>query len=99
VLSGMVTYSTDKRLAANLVTITVDRAQEIAEMNKKGEKPETIELGGRKEPERPVDLATQDDLNRFDKKKKKKKKKKPHHHNEGENNTQPAAKEKKPQDA
>ena len=99
VLSGMVTYSSDKRLAANLVTITVDRAQEIAEMNKKGEKPETIELGGRKEPERPVDLATQDDLNRFDKKKKKKKKKKPHHHNEGENNTQPAAKEKKPQDA
>lgn len=99
VLSGMVTYSTDKRLAANLVTITADRALEIAEMNKKGEKPETIELGGRKEPERPVDLATQDDLNRFDKKKKKKKKKKPHHHNDGENNAQPAAKEKEPRNA
>ena len=99
VLSGMVTYSTDKRLAANLVTITADRALEIAEMNKKGEKPETIELGGRKEPERPVDLATQDDLNRFDKKKKKKKKKKPHHHNDGENNAQPAAKEKETRNA
>ena len=97
-LSEMVTYSTDKRLAANLVTITADRALEIAEMNKKGEKPETIEEGGRKEPERPVDLATQDDLNRFDKKKKKKKKKKSHHHNEGENKAQPEAKEK-PQDA
>ena len=84
VLSGMITYSSDKRLAANLVTISAERAHEILEMNKKGEKPATLEAGGRKEPERPVDLATQDDLNRFDKKKKKKKKKKPHHHTDGE---------------
>ena len=99
VLSGMITYSSDKRLAANLVTISAERAREIIEMNKKGEKPATIEEGGHREPERPVDLATQDDLNRFDKKKKKKKKKKPHHHNEGENNAQPAAKEKEPKNA
>jgi cell fate regulator YaaT (PSP1 superfamily) len=84
VLSGMVTYSTDKRLAANLVTITAERALEVFAMNQKGEKPATLEEGGHKEPERPVDLATQDDLNRFDKKKKKKKKKKPHHHTDGE---------------
>lgn len=76
ILSGMVTYSTDKRLAANLVTISCERAKEIAEMNRNGEKPETLEVGGHKVPERPVDLATQDDLHRFDKKKKKKKKKK-----------------------
>lgn len=75
ILSRMVTYSTDKRLAANLVTISGERALEIAEMNKRGEKPDTLELGGRRAPEGPVDLATQDDLNRFDKKKKKKKKK------------------------
>jgi cell fate regulator YaaT (PSP1 superfamily) len=99
VLSGMVTYSTDKRLAANLVTVTAERAREIWEMNKRGEKPETIEAGGHKEPERPVDLATQDDLNRFDKKKKKKKKKKPQHQNNGENHAQHAAKEKEPRDA
>jgi cell fate regulator YaaT (PSP1 superfamily) len=99
VLSGMITYSSDKRLAANLVTISAERAREIIEMNKKGEKPATIEEGGHREPERPVDLATQDDLNRFDKKKKKKKKKKPHRHNEGENNAQPAAKEKEPKNA
>ena len=70
----MVTYSTDKHLAANLVTIPAKRALEIIAMNKEGNKPETLEEGGRKVPERPIDLATQEDLNRFDKKKKKKKK-------------------------
>ena len=73
ILSGMVSYSTDKRMAANLVTIPASRAQEIIQMNNKGEKPDTLEEGGHKEPERPIDLATQEDLNRFDKKKKKKK--------------------------
>ena len=75
ILSGMVTYSTDKRIAANLVTITAERAKEIIAMNKAGEKPDTIEEGGHQHPDRPIDLATQEDLNRFDKKKKKKKKK------------------------
>ena len=79
----MVTYSTDKRVAANLVTIPASRAMEIIAMNKKGEKPDTIEEGGRKVPEKPVDLATQEDLNRFDKKKKKKKKKKKSKSEEG----------------
>ena len=75
ILSKMVTYSTDKRIAANLTTITAERAMEIIAMNKAGKKPDTLEEGGRQEPERPIDLATQDDLNRFDKKKKKKKNK------------------------
>jgi cell fate regulator YaaT (PSP1 superfamily) len=99
VLSGMVTYSSDKRLAANLVTIPAERALEILKMNQKGEKPATLEEGGHKEVERPVDLATQDDLNRFDKKKKKKKKKKPHHHNEGEGKAKSSATEIEPQNA
>lgn len=75
-LSGIVTYSSDKRIASNLTTISAERAMEIIAMNKQGEKPESLEEGGRKAPERPVDLATQEDLSRFDKKKKKKKKKK-----------------------
>ena len=75
ILSGMVTYSTDKRIAANLVTIPAERAKEIIAMNKAGEKPDTIEEGGHQVQDRPIDLATQEDLNRFDKKKKKKKKK------------------------
>ena len=74
ILSGMVTYSTDKRIAANLVTITAERAKEIIAMNKAGEKPDTIEEGGHQVQDRPIDLATQEDLNRFDKKKKKKNK-------------------------
>ena len=74
ILLGMVTYSTDKRMAANLVNVSAQRAMDIIEMNKRGEKPETLEEGGHKQPERAIDLATQEDLNRFDKKKKKKKK-------------------------
>ena len=72
----MVSYSTDKRIAANIVTIPAERALKVIEMNRNGEKPESLEEGGRKEDARPVDLATQDDLHRFDRKKKKKKKKK-----------------------
>ena len=74
ILAQLVTYSTDKRNAANLVTISAERAKAVIEMNQRGEKPVSLEEGGRKEPERPVDLATQEDLNRFDSKKKRKKK-------------------------
>ena len=74
ILAGLVTYSTDKRLAANLVTISTRRAKEIIEMNKRGEKPESLEEDGNtKEPERPIDLLAGADLSRFDKSKKKKK--------------------------
>ena len=76
IFSGMVTYSSDKRIAANLITIPASRAMEVIAMNKEGQKPDTLEEGGHSTPERPVDLATQEDLNRFDKKKKKKKKSK-----------------------
>ncbi|MBQ2459706.1 MAG: hypothetical protein II505_03440 [Bacteroidaceae bacterium] len=94
ILSRMVTYSTDKRIAANLVTIPATRAFEILELNRKGEKPATIEEGGHQEPERPIDLATQEDLNRFDKTKKKKKKKNNRQHDEQRKaNSQPAAEE------
>ena len=82
ILSELVTYSTDKRNATNLVTISAERANAIIEMNKHGEKPVSLEEGGRKEPERPVDLATQEDLNRFDKKKRKKKHKNKQRNNE-----------------
>ena len=77
ILAGLVTYSTDKNMAANLETITAARARQIIEMNRRGEKPESLQDGNaRKEPQRPVDLATQENINRFDRAKKKKKKKK-----------------------
>ena len=75
-----ITYSTDKQMAANLVTIDAARAFEIIEMNRRGEKPLKLEREGEekgREKPKPIDLASQDDLTRFDKAKKKKKKKKP----------------------
>ncbi len=74
VLAGVVTYSTDKRIAANLETITAERALEIIEMNKRGEKPLSLhDENTQPADNRPADLLT-GDINRFDKSKKKKKK-------------------------
>ena len=75
ILAGLVTYSTDKRLAANLITIPAARAFEVIQLNKKGEKPLDLREDGTVEPQRPVDLVEQEDLTRFDKSKKKKNKK------------------------
>ena len=73
ILSGQVTYSTDRRIAANLTVIPARRALDIIEMNRRGEKPDTLEEGGRKAEPKAIDLAAQDDLHRFDNKKRKKK--------------------------
>ena len=82
ILAGLITYSTDKRIAANLVTITAERAKEIIEMNRRGEKPEDLLADDQqKKPEGPVDLLAGDSITRFDKSKKKKKKKKPQQQN------------------
>ena len=76
ILSGMVTYSTDKNIAANVETITAERARQIVDMNRRGEKPESLLESGKAKPQKThVDLAG-GDINRFDKAKKKKKKKK-----------------------
>lgn len=76
ILTGMVTYSTDKRMAANLVTIPASRAKEVIELNRNGEKPDQLlESTNHEHKHKPIDLATQEDVSRFDKKKKKKKKK------------------------
>ena len=76
ILSGLCTYSTDKKLAANLEMISAARAREIIEMNKRGEKPLSLQSDGNvKKPEKPVDILANDDIARFDKTKKRKKKK------------------------
>ena len=77
ILAGLVTYSTDKNIAANLETITAKRAKEVIEMNRRGEKPLSLQEDGHQKPEppKPIDLAG-GDISRFDKAKKKKKKKK-----------------------
>ena len=75
ILAQQVTYSTDKRLAANLVTISAQRAHQIIELNKAGERPLYLEEQGPQEPQRPIDLVEQEDLTRFDRNRKKKNRK------------------------
>ena len=76
ILAEIVTYSTDKNIAANLETISAARAKEIIEMNRRGEKPASLQEDGHVKPTKQhIDLAG-GDISRFDKAKKKKKKKK-----------------------
>jgi len=81
ILAGLISYSTDKRIAANLETITYERAHEVIEMNKRGEKPESLSGNSAEHTnKKPLDLLADADISRFDKAKKKKKKKKNRHH-------------------
>ena len=83
ILAGLVTYSTDKKMAANLETITAERAREIIEMNKRGEKPLTLtEDSEQRMAKGPIDLLADADLSRFDKSKRKRNK---HKHNDNRN--------------
>lgn len=75
ILAGKATYSTDKRNAANLVTISAQRAMDIIGMNKEGVKPIALNEEEEEPQKEYIDLAEQDSLTRFDKAKKKKKRK------------------------
>ena len=78
ILNGQISYSTDKVFAANVETITPERALEIIGMNRKGQKPLSLDETVVKTDSRiENDILTDEDLSRFDKKKKKKK----HHRN------------------
>lgn len=73
ILAGIVSYSTDKHLATNVETITAERAHQVAQMNKEGQKPATLkDAADTPAPKINIDLATQESLTRFDKHKKKK---------------------------
>ena len=89
ILAGLCTYSTDKNIAANLETISAERARQIIEMNKRGEKPENLCEDGKAQPERPIDLLADTDVSRFDKSKKKKKKPAQNRMRQPRNNDQP----------
>lgn len=72
------TYSTDKSVPANLVTLDADRVFEIIAMNKNGEKPLKLQRDGDEKVEHMSefgDIIGQDGITRFDNKKKKKKRK------------------------
>lgn len=77
ILTRTLTYSTDKRMAANLTVIPASRAFEIIALNKQGVKPDKLiaeEVGDTQREY--IDLTDQDALTRFDKAKKKKQKNK-----------------------
>ena len=74
ILNGQLSYSTDKVFAANVETITPSRALEIIAMNRKGQKPLSLDENAVRTDSRiENDILTDGDLSRFDKKKKKKK--------------------------
>lgn len=73
ILAGQLSYSTDKRMAANIETISAERAQQIIDMNRRGERPISLQEDSKKKgPERPKDLLADADINRFDREKKNK---------------------------
>ena len=78
ILAHVLTYSTDRKIPANLVTISAARAFEIIALNKQGVKPDSLLSEGQLaegEQKKVVDLAEQEALTRFDKSKRRKKKK------------------------
>lgn len=73
ILSNQITYSSDKSIPANLITISGRRAFEVIGLNKRGIKPESLqEDTSRQESKKPVDLLEQESLTRFDRSKKNK---------------------------
>lgn len=68
ILLGQITYSTDKNAAVNCVTISAKRAFQILNMNRKNEKPDTLEdSDNSKQTDAHIDLLEQESLTRFDK--------------------------------
>lgn len=90
-----ITYSTDKSVAANLVTISADRAFEVIALNKDGEKPLSLLPDGEEKTDSGKqynDILGQDNINRFDSKKKKKRKPKSKAKAQPDNGPQPEEK-------
>lgn len=90
ILSGQITYSTDKNAAVNCVTISSKRAFQVLNMNRRNEKPDTLEdSDAAKNNDTHVDLLEQESLTRFDKTRNQKRKK-----NNKKNNNTPREKAK-----
>lgn len=84
-----ITYSTDKVIAANLITISAERAFDVINMNKRGNKPVSLEADTKPQPPKrdAQDILGQESVTRFDNVKKKKKKR-PAGNGEGNNSNQ-----------
>ena len=70
ILNNQITYSSDKYIAANLITLTGKQAFDVIAQNKKGKKPNLLmNLVQEEVIEKPKDILEQDSLTRFDRKK------------------------------
>lgn len=86
ILQRKLTYSTDKHMPVNLVTIDSSRALNIISQNKKGFKPESLSENADEETQTYYgDIIEQDSVTRFDKKKKNKKSKRNKSEHQGQN--------------
>ena len=84
---GLISYSTSPTFAANITTISTQRAKDVIAMNKKGVKPETLDERT-EENSKPVrtdydNVVGQDSLTRFDSQKKKPNQKQKHNGKKG----------------
>ena len=72
IFSRMLTYTTEKNVPANMVTISAKRAFEVIALNKNGVKPDNLDGKGEDEKVRGEfgDILGQDSVTRFDKTKK-----------------------------
>ncbi len=73
VFKGLITYSTSKEFGANLVTIDVERAKTVMALNKRGQRPDALEVktdGNKPVPVDYTNVVGQDSLTRFDSTKK-----------------------------
>lgn len=67
ILSGTMTYSTDKYFAANLISLPKDRVYEVMRMNKRGEKPTHLAIDNQEQNEKTTSHdILQENINRFD---------------------------------
>jgi len=73
VFKGLITYSTSKEFGANLITIDVERAKTVIALNKRGQRPDTLDVkldGNKPVPVDYTNVVGQDSLTRFDSAKK-----------------------------
>jgi hypothetical protein len=76
VFKGQIQYSTDKHFVANLVTISSERAYEVINLNKRGHKPQFLDVKEKEEkPKKEYQDILDESVTRFDSMMKKKKKK------------------------
>lgn len=68
ILRHLITYSTDKHILANEKTITARRAFDVINLNRAGQKPESLLEDGQEVEKASLDLLDQENINRFDKK-------------------------------